>query len=342
VLAIITIMALALVPALIRQYDRLAREAEDKALKELGDGVQRYVRRTRTIPTCTDYPTCTNLAAEMGWTTNQVVVNGRHLARRFLIHPSLGIGGGGLPYLQSYLGVANPPSNGRIMIVSSISTPLPAGLTDGSGLSTNSFNAIWNAPDNTVPADAALWGGWTAANGYDLRVRRINLELLFVPLTLHYDTANQGRYSIDNSTPTTLPSGSSNYFAYYLVDTVLGLYQHGTSTPPQDKEVLREACSFNYELDRWRGIYLGPNMGHADGLAAQAAVNLFMGAPTNSGAKAGTTQNIVSNAMALYMTAYINWRAAGYPKSGSTMTAVNNAQKDLATDTANLLFKPAP
>src|SRR5438552_857859 len=64
VLAVMAILAAALVPALIRQMDRIAGEQESAALKSFGDALQQSILRKRYIPSASDW--ATNIAAELG------------------------------------------------------------------------------------------------------------------------------------------------------------------------------------------------------------------------------------------------------------------------------------
>src|SRR5438477_1564208 len=53
VLAVMAILAGALVPALIRQMDKVAGDQESAALKSFGDALQQSIMRNRSIPTDT-------------------------------------------------------------------------------------------------------------------------------------------------------------------------------------------------------------------------------------------------------------------------------------------------
>src|SRR6266699_331360 len=71
VLAVIAILATALVPALIRQMDRIAGEQESAALKSLSDALQSSIMRltpahptSRYIPSDTDW--ASTVATELG------------------------------------------------------------------------------------------------------------------------------------------------------------------------------------------------------------------------------------------------------------------------------------
>ena len=50
VLAVLVLLATAAIPLFLRLLDQQAREKEQVALQSLADGFQKYVLRTRTIP----------------------------------------------------------------------------------------------------------------------------------------------------------------------------------------------------------------------------------------------------------------------------------------------------
>src|SRR5205823_4391806 len=103
------------------------------------------------------------------------------------------------------LGNLIAPVSPRLMILSSISAPLPASVVSGVGLSSGAyaFNNIWDSTEGTVPA------GWTwAGKGDDLKVQRLNLDDLFIQLSLNNANTNTspGKYSIEGVGPNTVPN----------------------------------------------------------------------------------------------------------------------------------------
>ena len=149
-----------------------------------------------------------------------------------------------IPYTQGYRGISNsvPLSLGMVLL-SSVSAPLPTGLVSGFASSSAAFNAIWSAAENTVPA------GWTwSCRGEDLRIVRINLGTLFVPLALNYDThpmgaVNQGRFTVDGSSTSAITS-TPTFISNYLISTVLGLHHHaGSANTLQVQIVLQTPTS---------------------------------------------------------------------------------------------------
>lgn len=342
VLAILTILALALLPSMIQTYDRTARELESKTLVKMAEGLRTLILRQHRIP---DHSTVMqDLATQLGWELTDVQLNPRREPRIFLIDPAI-TNTLALPYTQTAAGITNElPSTVRVLILSSVGRALPTGLVSGYATSTNAFAELWDTSDENIPASWTSWKG----RGADLRIERIGLDTLFVPVMLNYDiysggVMNSGRYTADDSTTNTLPI-SPTYRTYFLKGTVLGLHSHtGTANTLQAREVIQHATSYVYERDAWRGaLFLGRGFRPTSGFDIQAASDLFVAASTNANAQ-GTpkvTQPIVINAMSNYMRAFITWQTDGYPNSGASFTAVGDAQRDMDTISQNLIHKP--
>jgi len=164
-LTVMSILALFLVPVLIRQMDRLASDRERTSLRSIADAVRQSVVRNRYIPTWTNL--ASTVASELGVNLVQVNLNERKQPRFFLLDPNLSIGGAGVPYLQSSTGSANPPVNVRFLVLSSIGQAL-TGMSSGVP-SAADFNAIWDWNDaSTTPPAASGLSGFT--RGDDLIV----------------------------------------------------------------------------------------------------------------------------------------------------------------------------
>ena len=82
-LTILAILATFLVPALIRQMDKIAGDKESAALKSFGDALQQSIMRTRYIPNESDW--ISRVAAELGVNVSNVATNARKKPRFFLI-----------------------------------------------------------------------------------------------------------------------------------------------------------------------------------------------------------------------------------------------------------------
>lgn len=329
IMAIVALLALAIVPMLLSELDRLARQQEETSLKRLAEGIEKYVVRNQIIPDHTGWAAA--VATALGESNDRVLTNSRGLRRALIIDPSFGVGPAGTnkpPFTQTASGsvaVTNP----RYLILSSMGQDLPASVQSGFAASATEFEQLWNLAEGAVPS------GWTwNGNGADLRLQRVNLLPLFHQVTLNNATALAGKYSANDSTPGVLPA--TTLTTYFLAGTVLGL--HGVDSSVQSKEMVTRPFSFSFEDGLWRGrLFAGTTAGAADvtGADVEAAATTFLSSASNPSGTATPEQ--VMAAMETYLTAYNIWAAAGFPASGSTKTAVDTAQAALETVAAGLV-----
>jgi len=304
ILAVIAILALVLVPVLVRQMDRIAGENESASLRGITDAFQKSVMRNRYIPGSSDW--ATNIAKELGVNISDVTINGRKQPRFFLIDHDLKIGGtvAGQSYQQATLGVQTRPVNVRFMVVSSIGMPLPNNMP--SVPSGPDFNAIWDWNDASPIAPAASnLGSFT--RGEDLKVQRVNLSPLFVGLWLTtYSSSDAALYSIDSSgLAGVVPALGTN--GYLIQSSVLSLgFVNSGLTSLDSQQVLIRDNSFVFNENVWRGsITAGSFPG---GLDIAGVVDRYLKAPANPRAQYGANQqSIVVSNMQAYMDAYVQW-----------------------------------
>src|SRR5438034_7361415 len=136
VLAVIAILLTIIAPSFVRQMDKTAGDQESTALKSFGDALQQSILRNRYIPSDADWASA--IATETGVDIASVTNTPRRQPRFFLIDPNLSIAGAaGLPYTQSSTGSVSQPVSPRVMILSSIGTPLPAGVVSGTATAAN-------------------------------------------------------------------------------------------------------------------------------------------------------------------------------------------------------------
>jgi hypothetical protein len=357
VLAILAIVLTTIAVSFAKRMDRLASERETASLKKMAAAFKRSVEANRYIPDATTW--VATVAAQLGWHTNAVSANERQIARVLLIDPfmqvgSASVGGPLLPYTQTTAGsvvlngadVIRPP-NPRFMIISTTGSPLPSGIVSGLGATNgaNAFNNIWATAEGAVPT------GWAFDNGDDLKIARIDLSDLFVPISLwNFDSTRTAFYGIDG-----LTTNSVTYAVitppprYFIRGTELKLYGATGAADLQYAEVVFTGHDFVFELGGWTAkSLLGRGVGTPYGKDLQRALDLFLRAPVNQYAQAGATRAGVRDAMVAYMTAFIAWRdAAGgsYPGEGCPGPVANNtyttalatARADLHTVSVNLI-----
>jgi hypothetical protein len=340
-----------MVPSLIRQMDRIAGDQESAALKSLSDALHQSIMRNRYIPGASDW--ATNIATELGVGVANVTTNLRRQPRFFLIDPALRVGNNnsGLPYTQSAWvnqtnsasvitngsGVRVAPLSPRLMILSSISRPLPTNIVSGVPTAAD-FNNTWDSADRSVPS-APAFAGWTGS-GDDLNIQRVNLSPLFVRLILTTNVSESAYYSINSTNtadkynvPGTVRDG------YFIRNSVLYLYTQGR-TNIDSQQILTRDTSFVYEQNVWRSSLTGGSF-LAGSLDLGSIVDKYLESPENTNA-ANTTvtnsirwtgitqQSVVVSNMIAYMQAYTNWAGAGFPNNGLKTTAIS-AQASMKT-----------
>ena len=339
VMAIILIVTLMLAPALIRKLDRVAKEKEDTVLFEMSESFRAMIRRTKSIPDASGFGTV--LAQEMGLHSDEVLENSKGRGRLLMIDPNLRIGVNTnqiLPFTQTISGSIEPISP-RLMLMSTLGDAFPSGITNGVASSTNVFNELWALSDGSIPNS---WSNWNRGRGDDLRIQRLHLADLFVPIFLNNDENTLGQYSIDSLATNTMPASSPRMVnTYFLVDTMLGL--HDVSGNLEAYEALYQPSSFFFEMGIWRARFQGVDAGYPGGFNLQVVADIFMNAPWNANAKAvgdPATQAKIIASMQTFMNAYLDWADDGFPSHPSNRQAIEDAQNALETYTVNLLFKP--
>jgi type II secretory pathway pseudopilin PulG len=338
VLAVITLLAAILIPSFIRKLDQIASDKEMASLKALGDALQSSVQRHRYIPSPNNWADV--IAAERGVGTNDVMTNMRRQPRVFLVDPAMQIGSriAGEDYTQDSLGSAIvsggnviSPISPRMILLSSIGEPLPAGIVTGVPASTNDFNAIWNATERTLPA-ANAWTGWRGAD--DLKIQRINLSPLFVHLVLtSYASTSptDGWYRVDSGAIT-----NTTRDAYFLQSSVLDLFTNSNPATLATRQILTRDISYVYQQNIWRASVEG--LGFAGGMDIGTIVDRFLRAPINpNAANPSTQQPTIVQAMMDYMQAYENWEASNFTDSGLRSIAV--AKQDAMMTAVQGLYK---
>ncbi|PWU21103.1 MAG: hypothetical protein C5B50_02510 [Verrucomicrobia bacterium] len=363
VLAVIAGIALLSTP---RAIDVAAENQESTNLVKFANSFLSKVSRTHYIPGTNDI--VASIADDLGMDQKDIQQNVRGIQRSFLFDPTIFISTNVPPatnwpsYQQGINGAfwlpnANlpwsnaPPNHVRLMILSSLSVNLPAGVSANvSGtnlLSASDFINLWNTPDATFPSTVSAFNGWKGT-GESLKLQRIDLTGLFAHLILYnynfkYSISGSagipGWYAIDrlqtNVVPAalTFPNFTNGVDAYYIKGTTLGLFSSsagGTSTAGslQVEQVLNRDTSFDYVQDVWRSsINLGEGIDPRASLMGNAlwsTAALFLGSPyttlslaTTNGSGGmqvgGVTPPTIVNDMTTFMQNYVTWANASFP-----------------------------
>jgi type II secretory pathway pseudopilin PulG len=347
VLAIVAILASIIVSTTTRRLDIAAANLESTTQVRYAAALQASILRNRNIPGTNNW--ADTIAVELGVNTASITTSPRNLLRCFLIDRKLQIGTGGLPYFQSNIvqnlsisNQMNPPFSPRVMIVSSLSTPLPSFVTNGT-YSDADFSNLWNWSDQSSAPPTNWPANWNN-RGNDLVVQRIDLTSLFVHVTLqNYLPTDQGSYAVDGLPPNPVTNGVVS--AYLLKNSILGLLidpgSGGTNQLQADQVLSRDASFFCVE-QVWRGsLNFGPSSvqtppvgdvseAEAVGAAFAATAGAFIRSPYNI-LPSGMTPLLVVNSMSNFMSVY----NSTFPAIGLAYAAQMNMVTDMSYLTNN-------
>ena len=329
VLAVIAVLAAVLLPALIKQTDKMVADREIAAMQGFANSIQNSILRNRTIPSETNW--IATVASELGMNPNSVANNPRRLTRVFLINSVPGANS----YIQTSSGTTPFPASARLMILSALGStnvPLSSGRPNGSD-----FNAIWNAAPGTTPSSAA-WTGWSGKPN-DLIIQRINLAPIFTRLilTTNNSTAN-GFYSIDSGTTNQVTTGID---VYLIQNSVLNLYSNAVVDAQQ---ILQRDTSFVFDQNIWRSSItsVSANTNPPD---YSGILNAFVTATAKPGVSPSTqiqAQQVAAD-FTNYMSRYIIWANDGFNFAhNANWTAAVNAYKVMTNDVNILVNAVSP
>ncbi len=352
VLAILAIMASIAAPVFIAKLDQAARTRDAAELNGLASALRSVILRTGYIPGTNDMPGV--LAMEMGVATNQVLYNSRGVARAFLVDPNLWVGSPNtrLPYAQTNQpggtsttlgGLSSPGLNLRLLIISSLSSPIPA---------SPDFNTAWSTPGRSVPADWPPSWGFGNNPGDDLQIQRIDLTPLFHRVILNpLDPKYSGSFAVESSGV----AGSTNlatavFDTWLLESSVLCLYD---TNPPalttnlELKAVIQNDLSYVFENQAWRSLATGwgTSVPGTSGLPYSSTPGDVFTALANSVAKSpggvnGSTLSMLSGFYSLMgdynFGASVGFAVTNGPLAASIWNALSNDAAAVQTTVTNL------
>ena len=350
VVAVIFILALAVMPAMLKQMYDVERTKEQATLQALGAGLHSYVLSTRIIPGTNTI--ATDLANQLGWAAADVRTNGRGVLRYFILDPATRIGTNAvLPYVQTNILAANLPTNqptNRFLIVTTLRSVLPVSVTRGCATNTVAFQNAWDSDEGVRPAS------WSDGDWGDILIQRVNLQSLFQQVILNSIVASNdvsypatnGEFSLD-VTNNHAPLPRTPFSAYVLQGTRLGLHANGGGL--QVLQVIQgaggltngapfyPAPSFVYEKGNagqgagsWRGkLFLTTAAQQLKGPDLQGAYEVFMSGPVRANA-GGVTQATLTWNFYNYMSNYVTWASNSF--SASKKTAVSNSFNAIKSD----------
>jgi hypothetical protein len=344
ILAVITIFAVVLLRALLREIDFDVAREERASLRTFGDAFTKGVMRQGYIPSQNEWAGL--VANQAGMDLATVAHNRRNQPRILLIDANGWLNTVSLPWTQPQAGSTNVPSNARMMVVSGLGKALPI----ASGMATPAvFNPLWNGTNNFT---TGAWAGWGGQPG-DVQIERINLTPLFVALYIVTagDYPAAGQYTI--GTNTTLLAAPSQHLnvpynpRYLIAGTSLNLYHASPSNTLDAIQILNKDGSYIYDRGIWKSSAAGGVL--PGGVDIATVVNAFLNAPYNQHAQNTTPypeiqQYMVVGSMMNYMSNYIAWAsgstAGGVPFSdnGLYLNLRNNIQPNMMSTIQGLFM----
>lgn len=314
-IATLAILIVALLPPLLAWKNRAMREQEETRLQAIEEAVKHAVRTTQRIPGPANFATA---IAPLLRCREDEVLRGPHSRRLVVFDDTFRVGTNGgarPPYVQGSLG-SIPPVNPRLMVLSSLNAPLPAGLSNGF-LDGATFSNLWESTPGTVPVGWA----WTGSDD-DLRIRRIQLADLFIHLVLNNPGSSTGHYSFNASFTNPVPGALLD--TQVMAGTRIGL--HATDRTLQAIEILDEPMSRSFVYGAWRSPSSGASPGwyletHIRGCDLQAAHDAFIHATPNP--RNTTTPSDVINGLVNLMQGYLDYVDSGW--SVPSRQALDNA-----------------
>lgn len=201
VLAIISILAAMIVPNVIKQIDRAASGVEADSIKGLAISLERYILRTKSIPSAVNWTSA--LATEMEIIKDNIAFNKNRYKRGYYVDPQffsttdMAFAG----YRQNN-GLPDSPVSPRIMIVSNLRADTRLSLNTAA-----EFSAIW---------DQAT--GASIKESDDIKIQRIYLGHIFQRVILTNIKKADAGYQLEGGTRTKVPSAAG------ATEGILGFY----------------------------------------------------------------------------------------------------------------------
>ncbi|MFM2081841.1 MAG: hypothetical protein RL380_532 [Verrucomicrobiota bacterium] len=307
VLTVIAILAAVSLSVVVKRVDLAAANTEVANLASISNALVLQILRSNSIPSDTTWHS--NAASWLALPANSVLTNARGYTRKLLIDTN-GFGSLTLPYTQTAAGLATLPTSPRFIVVSSLTANLPSGLATKPGATV--FNDIWGTTPNKIPTNS-VWTGWTG-RGDDLVIQRMSLQPLFHRVLLvNADGGPQGKYGINGSTATAVPSGGTGTNAYFIDGSVLNLYDTNATAKLLASEILKMDISRVYDSSIWRDqLGVGATNTTPTDLAGLAAAYYTNAPPggwgTNANKWGGTPQSVLG-LMNGFMNGYMTWAA---------------------------------
>ena len=231
VLAILAILASFITPNVINQLRAARRDAEDQQLTNIAQGIELYLRQTRSFPA-----TLTALSPDYVPTSSgQLTNNANGFLRYYFVHPTLG------SYINSTGADPTTLADSRFILITNLTQNAnPTITTDAE------FETWWNTDETGTP---------------DLKIHRGHVSHLFHLLSLSADGAG-GSYAIDG-TPTHSGGGTlALHTGYHITGTTVALDEANVFSTAEKQFVMTAEAGYQFDPDctsgsQWRVISSG-------------------------------------------------------------------------------------
>ncbi len=231
VLAILAILASFIAPNLISQLRSARRDAEDQQLENIAQGIELYIRQTRSFP-----ENFTALSPDYVPTSSgQLTNNPNGFLRYFFVQPNI-------TGFNNVIGL--PPNllaDARFLLITNLTANANPVINNDA-----TFEAFWDLDETGTP---------------DLKIYRGHVGHLFHLLSLSADGAG-GSYAIDG-TPTNSSGGTlAPHIGYHITGTPIALDEANTFGTAETQFTMTAEAGYQFDPDcssgsQWRVISSG-------------------------------------------------------------------------------------
>lgn len=234
VMAILAILASFITPNVINQLRSARRDAEDRQLANIAQGIELYLRQNKSFPVNLAVLSPDYVPVSSGQLTN----NANGFLRYYFVHPNIS------GYTNAAGLVPNTLASSRFLLITDLTQNANPSITTEKG-----FETWWNTDETGTP---------------DLKIHRGHVSHLFHLLSLSADGAG-GSYAIDGGTPIDSGGGTlAIHTRYHLTGTTVELDEADPFVPGSAETQFTMTGEAGYQFDpdctsgsQWRVISSG-------------------------------------------------------------------------------------
>ena len=231
VLAILAILASFITPNVINQLRSARRDAEDKQLANISQGIELYLRQTRSFPANLAVLSPDYVPTSSGQLTN----NANGFLRYYFVQPNI----------SGYTNVAGSD---------------PTALADSRFLLITDLTQNANPTINT-DAEFETWWDTDETGTPDLKIHRGHVGHLFQLLSLSADGAG-GSYTVDGTATNSGGGTLAAHIRYHITGTTVALDEADTFGTAETQFMMTAEAGYQFDPDcpsgsQWRVISSG-------------------------------------------------------------------------------------